>query len=1791
MTLVNIRLRHDKAADWSSATVLSEGEVGVETDTGRMKVGDGVRDWGSLAYSDGPLPTSAPPAVGKASVGSSSLAARSDHSHAMPTTASFSELSVTGSQSVFGSLSVKGALIGGSHNHEIVEIEGLTVALSEKAALVHSHDVTSLSKFPSLQGQSGRFLSTDGSNLYWTSASSDAADVTNGTGISVTTDPDGTYRVALADTVVNSVSVVQTSNGTTTNLSGGLTLKAGANVDISLSGSVITVAATGASSSSNVSGVASLNGLSGNVTISAGSGVSIDSSGETISISAVLPQPSNSPGASLANFAGSGTAADYSRADHSHPLPAIHTLPVTAGLDLSGYEVKYTNSYTPSTAPAASVVTGMFAEINGSPNFSDGSAWVELSVAGHGHAIADVSGLSTALESIPSAGDYVATVNGASPDSDGNIQIETGLTSVKWGDVSGRPYQLSAFTNNGNGDAEGGFVTAAGASAAAPVQSVNGETGAVSISLSDISDVSLSSFSLSGAVLSLDNGSWKDSYAGRLIVGDAPAEGWASGTVGARLDAVEQLAETFGRTSNEEPEAPPAVPADDPDPPPESPSAASVLEQPLPAVDPFSGGDISLSFKVSPTPTSYRWQYLIPGSGGDSADSFEDVINDGTASGASTDTLTLVGLDESYVSLRFRCVATMPDGSEVTSSESVIVDPGGFRITGLPDLLTFREAADGSVALVGGERPTVRWVNSPGRFFYRWKVASAIIDDGTGDWTNRGRLWSNSGSAVAADGGITSGTFVFPTFSPTLFTMATYDPSELVRVGYMRLEYTFDNILGGFADAPNYTTFGKEIEVRILSATPRWTQQPAATELELATGDTAPSATFTATSELTRTSIADFSGSLSVEWDRYGLWAEIPSQFFDGSNSSSSSGTTLTAKVYPFGKDGANYDDLSHFTGVNVRFRADVASGQYRSARLTNSAAILRPSAAPARILSLPEAVQSLASDSVALTAIYEPQDAQVAWEVRYRSESGYYGPWQSTLSPSTLLGTSTVTFQALGSDDRAQFRVTASSGAFVDSAVTTLFVNEVSGTTSGENLSSQEPRDAATTSRSSRYITSSVSTLLEDEVPHYAAILVEQDGVTKIYEPANGDAPGAGGELSTFRPLKYFPAGKYSEYSIDIPWPGTDATVGVIVSTDPTQIQVLHYSQSVSDTTIVRASPWAGLTPFYDRTLQNQKVLAHAKAYIGFTDLTYPLESRSGEFSVRTFSQWYLRDGFNPALVPVALDGTQATEAAWLGSAPAVVNYDLLGDAPVGFTLVGRATLRAAQQEVDSYLPNVIGAAYEPSNGTYMAAFGSVGSGDYVCAVRAPGSQTQYMISPDNGETWVVRALGFSASPNSLVFFRGAFYLFYHNGTHFTAARGTPSGTGGNAIVTWNATNWNFSTNWATLTFPESIDRSIGETYTQSHTATANYAGPWPTGDRPALPIQQTGGPMGWGFVQYDNRRYTLRAATRTVSGGRVNTTDGVYTRNYDLALLPSGLSARVINGLLIVSVPTLGAGSPPYSVGEVSWDREWRSGATQYYSSVVPGELQNASAIMCNTYTMGQTGGWAYRLISGSTLAHEITYAHGKYVSGWCQSSDGINWSTLRSPSFPRSVTGVSASWTQTSWVGDGTRAIYTPRGYSYNTGSIGMSPFARIYPTNSPALGGAGMVGYSIAIDGAWTASPASVPLGQAMTALPMSEVGQSVRDALVSGTICNSVTGKTHIISPTSVHVFESGDLATARLKSDAEVDGSGFIREGALTKILYENGSAVAGPGVTAATGTPGMCFNPVATKDGFLYLG
>lgn len=53
--MARIQLRRGTATEWTAANpTLAPGEMGVELDTGKFKVGNGIQHWVDLPYSSGP---------------------------------------------------------------------------------------------------------------------------------------------------------------------------------------------------------------------------------------------------------------------------------------------------------------------------------------------------------------------------------------------------------------------------------------------------------------------------------------------------------------------------------------------------------------------------------------------------------------------------------------------------------------------------------------------------------------------------------------------------------------------------------------------------------------------------------------------------------------------------------------------------------------------------------------------------------------------------------------------------------------------------------------------------------------------------------------------------------------------------------------------------------------------------------------------------------------------------------------------------------------------------------------------------------------------------------------------------------------------------------------------------------------------------------------------------------------------------------------------------------------------------------------------------------------------------------------------------------------------------------------------------------------------------------------------------------------------------------------------------------------------------------------------------------
>lgn len=365
--LVQIQLRHDTFAAWSASNpVLLAGEVGCETDTGRQKVGDGVRSYSALPYTS-PSPATAPaPPIGGAQTGTSSFYARSDHSHPIPSSLSIGSLVASGNVSVGGKLTVGGVAVGGPHGHEIADINGLSSELAGLSPVGHSHTVSQLSDFPSQGGNAGLYLTTNGGTLSWKSAaSSSATAIVAGSGITIV-EAEGEYKV--------SSSGVLGVNG----LSGNVEIVGGANVIVEQEGSKVVVSATSGGSGGGA-GVGSVNGISGEVTIGSDGSILVTSSNQAITLESAH-KPSLVAGAPSSPLGDVGTSLRFARSDHSHPTPKANDLGVNGDVDWGGYRVVHRSDYDDvSQLPDASKAAGLFVTAAGVPHFAHKGSWVKLS--------------------------------------------------------------------------------------------------------------------------------------------------------------------------------------------------------------------------------------------------------------------------------------------------------------------------------------------------------------------------------------------------------------------------------------------------------------------------------------------------------------------------------------------------------------------------------------------------------------------------------------------------------------------------------------------------------------------------------------------------------------------------------------------------------------------------------------------------------------------------------------------------------------------------------------------------------------------------------------------------------------------------------------------------------------------------------------------------------------------------------------------------------------------------------------------------------------------------------------------------------------------------------------------------------------------------------------------------------------------------------------------------------------------------------------------------------------------
>jgi len=173
---VQIQLRRGTAAQWTSANpVLASGEVGIETDTSKQKFGDGTTAWNSLPYASGGTVTSVTGTSPVASSGGATPAISLASGYGdtqnpyASKTANFVLAAPNGSANVPSFRALVAADIPTLNQNTTGTAAGLSATLA--IASGGTGQTSAISAFnalaPSQAGNSGKYLTTDGTNSSW----------------------------------------------------------------------------------------------------------------------------------------------------------------------------------------------------------------------------------------------------------------------------------------------------------------------------------------------------------------------------------------------------------------------------------------------------------------------------------------------------------------------------------------------------------------------------------------------------------------------------------------------------------------------------------------------------------------------------------------------------------------------------------------------------------------------------------------------------------------------------------------------------------------------------------------------------------------------------------------------------------------------------------------------------------------------------------------------------------------------------------------------------------------------------------------------------------------------------------------------------------------------------------------------------------------------------------------------------------------------------------------------------------------------------------------------------------------------------------------------------------------------------------------------------------------------------------------------------------------------------------------------------------------------------------------
>jgi hypothetical protein len=151
MATIKLQVRRDLATNWTAANPeMLPGEIGFETDTGKLKIGKNSGDlWNSLSYINS---GSESIAISDVSGLQTALNGKTDSGH----THYLTDLNITGNAQ-------PDTFINGDGVWTVID-------LSSKANVSHTHTTANLTDFPSQTGNADKILSTSGSALSWIDA-------------------------------------------------------------------------------------------------------------------------------------------------------------------------------------------------------------------------------------------------------------------------------------------------------------------------------------------------------------------------------------------------------------------------------------------------------------------------------------------------------------------------------------------------------------------------------------------------------------------------------------------------------------------------------------------------------------------------------------------------------------------------------------------------------------------------------------------------------------------------------------------------------------------------------------------------------------------------------------------------------------------------------------------------------------------------------------------------------------------------------------------------------------------------------------------------------------------------------------------------------------------------------------------------------------------------------------------------------------------------------------------------------------------------------------------------------------------------------------------------------------------------------------------------------------------------------------------------------------------------------------------------------------------------------------